>query len=141
MGLHEQCADCGQAKVTCPVCQGLGRIGSGRFGCRKCKGHGVRCPDAGSPGTDCGRLVSGRGGSAGGSPAATLPGRRESASTQPGPFRQPAPESPPAPEPEPEPPDSLELTHIPEQPEPISPPEPASGPPPSEPAPAPELTQ
>src|SRR5690349_4518404 len=58
MGLYEQCPDCGQAKVGCPVCRGLGRTGAGRFDsprCGECEGHGVRCPDARSPGTDCGR--------------------------------------------------------------------------------------
>ncbi len=80
MGLYGQCPDCGQAKAACPVCQGLGRLGSGRFRCRKCEGHGGRCPDAVSPGTDCGRPVPGRGASAGDSPAATSPGSREAAS-------------------------------------------------------------
>jgi hypothetical protein len=91
MGFYERCPDCGQAKIACPTCQGLGRLLAGRFRCRKCGGHDVRCPDAVSPGTGCGLPVSGRGGSAGESPAATSPGSRQAASQQPVPSTQPGP--------------------------------------------------
>jgi hypothetical protein len=54
---HERCSDCGQRKVACPYCQGLGRIGAGGFGaprCRECDGAGVRCPDVLSRGSNYG---------------------------------------------------------------------------------------
>jgi hypothetical protein len=57
MDSHAQCSDCGQQKVACPYCQGLGRIGTGGFcapRCRECEGGGVRCPDVLSKGSNCG---------------------------------------------------------------------------------------
>jgi hypothetical protein len=57
MGSPERCSDCGQLKVACPYCQGLGRIGTGGFctpSCRECDGAGVRCPDVPSRGSNCG---------------------------------------------------------------------------------------
>lgn len=57
MSGHERCSDCGQRKVACPKCQGLGSIGTGGFGaprCRECEGAGVRCPDVASKGSNCG---------------------------------------------------------------------------------------
>ena len=54
---HERCSGCGQWKVACPCCQGLGRIGAGGFGaprCRECEGAGVRCPAVLSRGSNCG---------------------------------------------------------------------------------------
>jgi hypothetical protein len=57
MGSPERCSDCGQRKVACPYCQGLGLVGTGAFcapSCRECDGAGVRCPDVPSKGSNCG---------------------------------------------------------------------------------------
>jgi hypothetical protein len=57
MGSPERCSDCGQRKVACPYCHGLGLVGSGGFcapRCRECDGAGVRCPDGLFKGSNCG---------------------------------------------------------------------------------------
>jgi hypothetical protein len=95
MGLYEECPDCGQAKARCLACHGLGRIGADSPRCRECQGHGVRCPDAVSLGTDCGRPKSGQGNSAGDPRSATSPGSRKAASKQPESSWQPGPVPPP----------------------------------------------